>query len=152
MTELLKLLAFSADRHWEFALFTPIPMLRALIADDSRLQVHLLTSYLGSDFEVTSASDALQAWMGALRAKPDLILLDFQMPGGTGLEVLKRLRMSTKTQHIPVVVISATDSEEVESAVRKLGAADFLHKPVEKEQLWTTVRRVLGLVPKSVDP
>jgi CheY-like chemotaxis protein len=120
-------------------------MPKILIADDSRFQVQLLTSYLGKGFEVTSASDALQAWMGALRIRPDVILLDINMPGGTGLEVLKRLRMSSKTQHIPVVVVSGNETEETETAVRDLGAADFLHKPVEKEQLRSTVSRVLGM-------
>ena len=120
-------------------------MPKILIADDSRFQVQLLTSYLGKGFEVTSASDALQAWMGALRVRPDVILLDINMPGGTGLEVLKRLRMSSKTQHIPVVVVSGNETVETETAVRDLGAADFLHKPVEKEQLRSTVSRVLGV-------
>jgi CheY-like chemotaxis protein len=121
-------------------------MPKILIADDSRFQVQLLASYLGKGFEVTSASDALQAWMAALRSKPDVILLDINMPGGTGLEVLKRLRMSTKTQHIPVIVVSGNESEETEKAVRDLGAADFLHKPVEKNQLCDTVNRALGVL------
>src|ERR1035441_5396559 len=82
-------------------------MLKILIADDSRFQRQLLASLLSSkDFEPLFAVDALQAWMAALRSAPQLILLDINMPGGTGIEVLKRLRMSTKTQHIPVIVVS----------------------------------------------
>src|SRR4029079_19371779 len=91
-------------------------MPKILIADDSRFHVQLVASYLGKGCEVSSASDALQAWMGALRSKPDVILLDINMPGGTGLEVLKRLRMSTKTQHIPVIVVSGNESEAGEKA------------------------------------
>ncbi len=119
-------------------------MAKILIADDSRFQVQLLASYLGNGFEVAFASDALQAWMGALRLKPDLILLDINMPGGTGLEVLKRLRISTKTQHIPVIVVSGNEGSETESLARNLGAADYLRKPVAKEQLRTSVGRVLS--------
>lgn len=124
-------------------------MPKVLIADDSRFQLQLLASFLGNGFEVSFASDALQAWMGALRAKPDVILLDINMPGGTGLEVLKRLRMSTKTQHIPVVVVSGNESAETEAAARHLGAADFLHKPVEKEHLRTIVCRLLAARPQE---
>jgi PleD family two-component response regulator len=126
-----------------------ISMPKVLIADDSRFQLQLLASFLGNGFEVSFACDALQAWMGALRAKPDVILLDINMPGGTGLEVLKRLRMSTKTQHIPVVVVSGNESAETEAAARDLGAADFLHKPVEKEHLRTLLRRLLGAGPQE---
>lgn len=67
------------------------------------------------------------------------------MPGGTGVEVLKRLRISTKTQHIPVIVISGEDGLAIESIVRDLGAADFLHKPIAQAQLCATVDRVSSI-------
>jgi CheY-like chemotaxis protein len=77
-------------------------MARILIADDSRFQVQLIAAYLEPrGFVVVSAGDALQTWMKALREKPEAIVLDINMPGGTGIEVLKRLRMSATTQHIP---------------------------------------------------
>jgi CheY-like chemotaxis protein len=57
------------------------------------------------------------------------------MPGGTGIEVLKRLRMSARTQHIPAVVVSGSSEPNVESTVKKLGACDFLQKPVDLDQL-----------------
>src|ERR1017187_8328963 len=111
-------------------------MLKILIAADSRFQRQLLASLLSSkDFEPLFAVDALQAWMAALRSAPQLILLDINMPGGTGIEVLKRLRMSTKTQHIPVIA--------TESMARSLGAVDFLHKPVEQEQVCAAVNLAL---------
>jgi CheY-like chemotaxis protein len=120
-------------------------MPKILIADDSRFQVQVFASSLKpKGFELLFAQDALQAWMAAVRSNPDLIVLDINMPGGTGLEVLKRLRMSTKTQHIPVVVVSAEPNPEVESQARNLGAADFLHKPVEADQLCQSVDRALS--------
>ena len=122
----------------------PIPMPKILIADDSRFQGQLLASYLsGKGFEAVFAQDALQAWTAALRCAPQLILLDINMPGGTGTEVLKRLRMSTRTQHIPVIVVTGEENPATESTVRGLGAVDFLHKPVEKEQLCAAVDRAL---------
>ena len=119
-------------------------MPKVLIADDSRFQGQLLASFLSPrGFEAVYAGDALQAWMAALRSAPQLILLDINMPGGTGIEVLKRLRMSTKTQHIPVIVVSSEEDPALEAKARSLGAMDFLHKPVEEEQLWAAVDRAL---------
>ncbi len=120
-------------------------MARILIADDSRFQVQMLASWLTPmGFEVIFAVDALQTWMAALRSNPDVILLDINMPGGTGIEVLKRLRMSNKTQHIAVIVVSGAQDPATEAKARSLGAAEFLHKPVEKEKLCLSVNHALG--------
>lgn len=128
-------------------------MARVLIADDSRFQVQMLASWLTpTGFEVISAVDALQTWMSALRSHPDVILLDINMPGGTGIEVLKRLRMSNKTQHIPVIVISGETNPEIEATARSLGAAEFLHKPVEQEQLRQSVNRALNKHAQAATP
>ena len=122
----------------------PVFMPKILIADDSRFQRQLLASFFSpSEFEPVFAVDALQAWMAALRSAPQLILLDINMPGGTGIEVLKRLRMSTKTEHIPVIVVSSEEDPATESMARSLGAVDFLHKPVEQEQLCAAVNLAL---------
>lgn len=122
------------------------PMPKVLIADDSRFQAQLLASYLTPmGFEPVFAADAMQAFSSALRASPQVILLDINMPGGTGLEVLKRLRISTKTNHIPVIVVSGDQQPEIATKVHNLGAADFLHKPVEKDALCAAVKRALGL-------
>jgi len=120
-------------------------MPKVLIADDSRFQRQVLASCLTpKGFEVIFAVDALQTWMMALRNGPDVILLDINMPGGTGIEVLKRLRLSTKTQHIPVVVVSGDEKPATEATARELGAFDFLHKPVEDARLRETLDRVFG--------
>jgi CheY-like chemotaxis protein len=126
-------------------------MPKILIADDSRFQRQLLASYLGPNgFEAVFAADALQAWMAALRSDPQLILLDINMPAGTGIEVLKRLRMSSKTQHIPVIVVSSEENPETEGTARSLGAVDFLRKPVEEKQLCAAVDLALHPVSHTV--
>jgi CheY-like chemotaxis protein len=123
-----------------------------MIADDSRFQREMLASFFApKSFEIVFAVDALQTWMFALRSVPQLILLDINMPGGTGIEVLKRLRMSSKTQHIPVIVVSGEQNPATEAMVLSLGAVAFLHKPVEQERLCAAVDRVLHPVPHAAD-
>ncbi len=121
-------------------------MPKVLIADDSRFQRQMMASSLFSrKFEIIFAADTLQTCMLAMRSSPDVILLDINMPGGTGIEVLKRLRVSVKTQQIPVIVITGNESPQTEQAARELGAFDFLHKPVDLEKLSDVVDRALGL-------
>jgi len=82
---------------------------------------------------------------GAPLSNPNLILLDINMPGGSGIEVLKRLRVSNRTQQIPVIVISSEQNPATESMARELGAVDFLHKPVDEKILANAVDHVLGI-------
>ncbi len=111
-------------------------MPKILVADDSRFQVALLRSGLeGKGFEVVIAQDAMQAGMIAMRTVPDAIVLDINMPGGSGIEVLKRLKHSSKTTHIPVVVVSGNTDEDIAQVARQLGVAEFLAKPVDIDQL-----------------
>jgi len=143
----LKILPAPADNTllWIFSRASSRAMAKILVADDSRFQVQMLASRLTPlGFEVISAADALQTWMAALRSSPDVILLDINMPGGTGIEVLKRLGMSTKTQFIPVIVVSGDENPDTEVKARGLGAVAFLHKPVDEEQLRVAVNRALN--------
>ena len=117
-------------------------MAKILVADDSRVQVLLLSSYLtAKGHTLVLAADALQAWTAALREKPDVIVLDINMPGGSGIEVLKKLRMSTKTQQIPVVIVSGSDRPDLEQITKELGAMQFLSKPVDLDQLGAAIDR-----------
>ncbi|MFZ0732151.1 MAG: response regulator [Candidatus Sulfotelmatobacter sp.] len=119
-------------------------MPKILVADDSRFQIALLTRALQNNgFEVVVAQDACQAGMVALRTAPDAIVLDINMPGGSGIDVLKRLKRSVKTQGIPVVVVSGSCDSEVRNAAAKLGVADFLAKPVDVDQLYGVLSQLL---------
>ncbi len=72
--------------------------------------------------------------MAAVRTPtPDLILLDLQMPAGDGQTTLAKLKASSKTTSIPVIVLSASADALTQSNVRALGAAAFLAKPVDPD-------------------
>ena len=120
-------------------------MAKILVADDSRVQVFLVKTALEQKgFQVIAAMDAMQAGMAALRNLPDAIILDINMPGGSGLDVLKRLRMSTKTQLIPVIVVSGSIDEQVRQVAEELGVNTFLPKPVDTDQLCRSLAELLS--------
>src|SRR5690348_15001686 len=98
--------------------------MNVLIADDDKTFAQLLAAELRQlGCRVTVASDAMQAVMFAVRASQDAIVLDVQMPGGTGVDALRKLRKSAKTQTIPVVIVSASTDPGVEAALTQMGAA-----------------------------
>jgi CheY-like chemotaxis protein len=66
------------------------------------------------------------------------------MSGGTGIEVLKQLRISDKTRHIPAVAVSGSSEPNIETSVKDFGAHDFLHKPVDPDQLCEMLSRLVN--------
>ncbi len=115
-----------------------------LIADDDRVLTGLLTARLKKDgFKVIVAFDAMQAIMAALRSPPAAVLLDVNMPGGTGLQVLRQLRNSIKTSQVPIIVISSSLEPETEKKVRELGADDYVPKPPDYEQLLAKIKQLV---------
>jgi two-component system OmpR family response regulator len=128
-------------------------MSKILIVDDSRFQIELLSQALQEKgFEIVIAEDAMQAGIAVRRTPPDAIVLDINIPGGSGIEVLKRLRRSGKTENIPVVVVSGNQDSETHQAALKLGVAEFLTKPVDLEKLTKLLSDLASVSsePKSV--
>lgn len=116
-----------------------------LLADDDKVQTLMLSSLLRSKgYKVDAAFDATQTFTSAIRTQPDVIVLDIQMPGGTGLLVLERLKASTKTSQIPVIVLSGSTDPQADLAVRARGADAYLSKPVDVDELLGTLGRLLG--------
>lgn len=95
-------------------------------------------------FAVAAAYDAMQAFTTTIRTLPAAILLDVNMPGGTGIEVLKRLKNSSKANQIPVIVVSGSIDAKTAEVVKSMGADEYLPKPVELDDLVRAIRRVIG--------
>lgn len=107
---------------------------RVLIIDDDKVLVTLMTALLRKGgFQVFAAFDAASGFMVAQKERPDLILLDLQMPAGGGEGVWKRLQSSGHTSGIPVVYVSATSDPGFAAAAEAQGAAGFIGKPFEPE-------------------
>ena len=116
-----------------------------MIAEDDHVLSQLLATRLRkSGFDVVIAFDAMQSFMLAVRTVPAAILLDINMPGGNGLDVLKKLKSSSKTCHIPVVILSGSVEQAVGETVKGLGAEEFFTKPPDFDLLETTLGRILA--------
>jgi two-component system, cell cycle response regulator len=120
--------------------------MKVLVVDDDRVLSQLLTSRLRrKGLEVIVAFDAMQSMMLAIRNVPAVIILDINMPGGNGLDLLKRLKSFTKTAAIPVLILSSSLDPGLEGRVKELGAEEFFAKPPDLGQLEETLHRLLGI-------
>lgn len=110
-----------------------------LIVDDTVETLDMLVAALGPAVEVMVAMDGRSALAAVFEEKPDLILLDIEMPAMDGYEVMRRLKADSKTAAIPVVFLSARCGVEDRHRGLRMGAVGFIAKPF-------TVREVLSMV------
>jgi signal transduction histidine kinase/DNA-binding response OmpR family regulator len=112
-----------------------------LIEDDPR-SVELLTLYLeGDGFEVEARGDGLAGMEAARRLRPDAIVLDIMLPDLSGWDFLGLVKGDQTTARIPVVIVSMLDERGKGLA---LGAADYLVKPVSRDDLLATLRPIIA--------
>jgi len=118
---------------------------RILVADDDRLMSELVCAVVReAGHRPVPAFDAMQTLMFAIRPPlPGLIILDINMPGGTGLEALRKLKLSARTSPIPVIVLSGSTELDMPQQVKGLGADEFLSKPINTDVLLLAIQRVL---------
>lgn len=114
---------------------------RILVVDDEKDIVEFLTDLLvDNDYEVAAAYDGIEAMQLISRQKPDLILLDLQMPEETGTGLYRKLHNKKEYKDIPVVVISGLAGNYL--AVGK--AVPVIDKPPKEEEVLREVRKALG--------
>ncbi len=119
---------------------------RILVADDDWLNRDLLKAYLStSGCEVTTAVDGREALDAALKQPPDLALVDVQMPRMDGLALCQALKGNPSTRFMPVVIVTALDTEEEKLKALEVGADDFVTKPYSSVILLTRVRSLLRI-------
>jgi len=124
----------------------PIGKHKILIVDDDAANVHFLERLLAFDGykNVTTAMSGASALGKALSEQPDLILLDLQMPGVDGFEVLDILRTSGGSSvYVPILVFTADVTREARKRALELGASDFLTKPGDAQEILLRVKNFL---------
>jgi DNA-binding NarL/FixJ family response regulator len=119
-------------------------MVRVLIADDHPIVRRGLKQIVADqpDMTVAEAGDGPEALRLADKGKFDVVLLDINMPGISGLDVLSRIR--SRQPGLPVLVLSAHSEAEFAVRILKAGASGYLNKELAPEELVKAIRRVIG--------
>ena len=119
-------------------------MARIIIVDDDELVTEIAIEALDAAGHMTSAihdgSDALAAIAGA---DPDIVILDYTLPGITGMEILRQLRLLPHAANMPVMMLTSKGGRLLKSRAEQTGADDYLVKPFEPDEL---VHRVEALL------
>jgi putative two-component system response regulator len=120
--------------------------LRLLCIDDSKTQLLLYTSELDGMFSVSTASTYEEAIAQLTSSQPDLILLDMNMPRVSGLEFLDILSSTPHYAQIPVIIVSGENDPAYVKEAFIRGAADYVRKPYDSEELILRITRIFRLV------
>ena len=127
-----------------------VESLSVLVVDDVPLNILLIKKMLSQyTFEIRTANGGQAALDAIAQKKPNLVLLDLMMPGMHGFEVLARLKENPATADIRVVILSALNTNEDIVKGYRLGAADFITKPIIMEKLVNCVATQFSLIQAS---
>jgi len=117
---------------------------KILVADDSAVAAAMLSNVLKSrGYVVVRAADGIEAVQSVYREAPDLILLDIFMPRMNGYQACRLLKDDPTVAHIPIVILTGSDSRSAESWSLQTGADAFMIKGFDPTELLVTVERLL---------
>lgn len=117
---------------------------RILVVDDEAPIRDMLSMALEAvGYDVVQAANAQEAHAMIVDQQPDLVLLDWMMPGTSGLELLRRLKRNEVTEKVPVVMLTAKTEEDHTITGLDAGADDYISKPFSPRELVSRVKAVL---------
>ncbi|MDA3851738.1 MAG: response regulator [Spirochaetaceae bacterium] len=117
-----------------------------LVVDDSRIQRNIIRSglqdYFGHNLKIFEAANGLSAENMLPTLKPDLLLLDWNMPELNGLDLVKRIRKKEEFKSLPVIMITSESAKYNVIEAIKSGVNDYLVKPVSSQGLIAKIKRL----------
>lgn len=118
-----------------------------LIVDDARFFREMIKDILSPlPIELSSASDGDEAWQIITSQKPQLVLLDLNIPGKSGKEILQNLKNTPLSGQVKVLAMSGVErGEEIAAEMRMIGATDFINKSFKPRELENRVKDILAL-------
>jgi DNA-binding response OmpR family regulator len=123
----------------------PAPAKKILLVEDSKNISGVLVDVLKAEgYTVMHAPDGVTGVAMTRREKPDLVLLDLLLPKLSGYDVCNAIKRDNNTRHIPVLVISTMDKPESVARAKACGAANFMRKPYNLDDLLAEIKRLLG--------
>ena len=124
-----------------------MPKKTVLVVDDEPAIRDMLTMVLeAASFVVLEAENARLAHAVIIDRRPDIVLLDWMMPGTTGLELLRRLKRDPLTKNVPIIMLTAKAEEGGKVAGLDSGADDYVSKPFSPRELVARIKAVLRRV------
>lgn len=116
-----------------------------LIVDDDEFQRKIIARILsGERYEILQAGSGADAFAALRRCRPDLILMDIQLPGTDGISVTRLLNSTQRYRDIPVIMVTGHSGKQVLIDSRAAGAVDFIVKPLDRETLLKKVAKYLA--------
>ncbi|WP_351076484.1 diguanylate cyclase [Shewanella sp. CAL98-MNA-CIBAN-0140] len=103
---------------------------KILLVDDQVVNIKILHQLLQADYDIYMARDGHQAIDMCNKVKPDIVLLDIEMPMINGFDVCAHLKKDPETKDVAVIFVTAHFDEDKEARGFQLGAVDFIHKPI----------------------
>ena len=117
---------------------------RILVVDDNEINLDLIGRILQLEgYEVVTAESGAEALQKIAQSKPDMAVLDMMMPDMDGLELCRRLRQLPACANIPIIMLTASSSEEDKVHARQAGANDLLGKPFDMDTLRRHIHALL---------
>src|SRR5215470_15590557 len=110
-------------------------MAKLLIVDDDKALRRLMRLELGDTYEIVDSGEPEQGLALALEYKPDAILLDLRMPKYSGYELCQTFTSFSRTQMIPVIIVSGEAGGQTKEHCKQLGAAAYFEKPIDFDAL-----------------
>lgn len=114
-----------------------------IVDDESAIREMVCFSLEKAGFSVTGAQSAAQALEMIANTPPDIILLDWMMPGMSGVDLVKRLKKEELTAEIPIIMLTARDGEDDKIRGLDVGADDYLTKPFSPRELIARIKAVV---------
>ncbi|MGR9073537.1 MAG: phosphate regulon transcriptional regulator PhoB [Gammaproteobacteria bacterium] len=122
-----------------------------VVEDDDAIREMLTVVLPQPDFDVESVVDAREAQLALEREQPDLILLDWMLPGISGVEWARRLKKDESLKEIPIILLTARGEEEDKVRGLEVGADDYVTKPFSPKELIARIKAVLRRSGKLLD-
>lgn len=116
-----------------------------LVVDDDKNNLMLAQKIFGKKYRIAAATSGMAAFKYLEKKIPDLVLLDINMPGMDGFEVMERLQNDETYKQIPVIFLTADDDSETETRCFRAGAHDFVRKPFVADVALSRINRILEL-------
>lgn len=117
---------------------------RILLIDDSAVQLRTMRDLLKGKYDVDMAKSGQEAMKLIWKKVPDMIFLDYDMPGCDGRMTFEMLKKESISSDIPVVFLTGVDEKQKVLSVLSMYPADYLLKPVDKEKIMETINNVIG--------